>query len=320
MRKNQSAISIGQRAPLITQPLFLEGITRAGKFLLANVVNGFQDIEPVQYFSLLENIPYLAKHHLVDEHTAQQIMQCEIDLHSYEMMIGRNLNHRQDDKSSVFNTSDHHQYLMRCQNPDVLSLIADFHAKQKKALYILHETMPQINFLFETFPQLQMISLKRHPVDLVYSWYKRGHGSRWGTDPTMFAFAYQKNGHQVPWFALDWAEEYSQLPEIDRVIRSIATLHTLSSAAYLNLNSHQKSQIHYLKFENLLLQPTTEIEKLQTFLNKPVSSEMPDILKREKLPNANKVSEVKKRLSEIKDLATQTSFKSLESLIEEYES
>lgn len=313
-------VAVGHRTPLITAPLFLEGITRSGKFLLANVINGFQAIEPVQYVSLLENLPYLAQQGLIDRTTAQEMMQCEVDVHSYQMMIGRNLNQRLGDKSAVSKVAGYSDYLHRSEVLDVPTLMSDFTQQLRVPMYILHETLPEIDFLFETFPQLQMITLRREPVDLVYSWYQRGHGVRWGTDPTMFAFAYQVQGQKVPWFAAEWADEYYQLTEIDRVIKSIYTLFMKSQLAYDQLKTTQRKHLHFVKFEDLLAQPQTVILALQDFLGKPISLDMSAILQREHLPNLTKPHETEVRLAEIKAMASAPAFKLLTEISEVYHS
>ena len=37
-------IKVGQKAPLVENLLIIEGISRSGKFLLANILNGLEDI------------------------------------------------------------------------------------------------------------------------------------------------------------------------------------------------------------------------------------------------------------------------------------
>lgn len=182
MKKNQ----IGHRKPLVQDLLLVEGIGRAGKFLLANILNGFEGIEPVQYYSFLEYLPVMTSLGLVERKTAQELLRSEIDIHCYEMLIGRNLNHRKSDKSSIYNALNCEKYLKRSLGPSGLEVVKDFYRQKRYSFFILHEVMPHIKLFFETFKKIKIISIERSPVELVYSWFERGYASRFAADPTFF--------------------------------------------------------------------------------------------------------------------------------------
>src|SRR3989344_7801208 len=111
-------INVGEKAPLVENLLIIEGITRSGKFLLANILSGIEEIEPVQYSGLLEQIPFLVSFGLIEQNTAKQLLRCEVDMRCYEMLIGRNLNYRLSDKSSIYNIPNYRKFLARTKIPD----------------------------------------------------------------------------------------------------------------------------------------------------------------------------------------------------------
>ena len=53
----KNKIKLGRKEPLVKNLLLIEGISRAGKFLLANLLHGFRGIEPVQYYGLFRAYP-----------------------------------------------------------------------------------------------------------------------------------------------------------------------------------------------------------------------------------------------------------------------
>ena len=59
--KKKIKFKIGSRAPLVKNLLLVEGPSRGGKFVVANVLTGFRGVEPIQYYDLLEHLPFLAK-------------------------------------------------------------------------------------------------------------------------------------------------------------------------------------------------------------------------------------------------------------------
>lgn len=318
MRKHQS--TVGKRAALITQPLFIEGITRSGKFLVANILSGFSDIDPVQYDSLMETLPFLSTFSHIEPRTAMQILQCQTDLHAYEMIIGRNFNYRKSDKSSIFNIPNHELLLNRSEEEDRDKLVSEWLKAERRALFILHEGLPHIKFYFKTYHSPQVISLVRHPIDLMHSWLVRGLGKRWGNDPTLFQIPFQKKGSVIPWFAESWAQEYLSASEGDRVVLSIEYLTRASNQGYHALTPKEKKQVYQVSFEKLLSDPTTIITELSIFLKKEPLPVLEQILTREKLPQLDFKKSRDKKIIDLKAAISPKLWPVVTTLVEQYES
>lgn len=311
-------IQIGRRAPLVKNPLLLEGISRAGKFLLGNIVNGFQDVEPVQYRPLVEHILYLENCGLIATRVAEEIIKSEIDIDFYEMLIGRHFNLRPGDKSSIYNISNYKKYLQRGGEPDGEQAVKSIKNKILYSTFIVHETLPNIKTFFNIYPQTKVVSLSRSPLDLVYSWHKRGWGKRYGKDPLAFNVVIKGAKGPIPWFAKDWQDKYYQLSEIDRIIKSIDTLTTLNEQGYKKLSQKNKRNILFLPYELILSNPKSVIKKLRNFLKKNPLPEMEKIIKREKLPNLGYLEAKKDKTEALKKIASKKYFDRLIMLEEEY--
>ncbi len=305
---------LSKKPPLVEKLLLVEGITRAGKFLLANILNGFEDIEPVQLYGLLEQIPMWANLGLIDKSIAKEILRLEIDTHCYEMLIGRNLNYRKSDKSSIFNIPCCQKYLARSEEKDIDRIMEKYNKEKPFSFFVMHELMPNIRIYFETFPQLRVVSIKRDPIDLVSSWYKRGAGRRYGIDPKVFKTPFKGKNGSVPWFLPQWNE----LSEIDRIILSIKRLNDMYEASYKSLPTKYKKKILFVLYEDILSSPKDIIKKLEKFLDKKSLPEMKLILKREKLPATEKLELRGKKLEEIKKIASKKYFNILLKLENKY--
>ena len=122
----------------------------------------------------------------MDESAAISLLQIHLDEHSYNQFIGRNLNFRFDDGSSINKSPIADKYKSR-QNeviPENVPIVID-----KLGWYfpfIIHEGLPHIEIYFKAFKGLKWIELVRHPIDLVHSWYKRKLVNRFGEDPLAF--------------------------------------------------------------------------------------------------------------------------------------
>ena len=306
---------VGQKTPLVENLLIIEGITRSGKFLLANMLNGLEDIEPAQYSVILEEIPFLASLGKIEQNTAKELLKCEIDSRCYETLIGRNLNIRKSDKSSIYNNPNYRQFLARSNQPDGEIAFKNYSKQKLYSLFILHESMANIDIYFKTFPKMKCISIIRNPLDLAYSWFKRGLGKRWETDPILFQIPFAKytENRVFPWFAIGWEDLYLKSSEIDRAILSITSLTQMAQKGYRSLTPDIKNRILIVSFQSLISNPGSEVARISKFLGKKILPQINAILKREKLPFKEQKTKKEEKLKEIKILASK---KYLEELLE----
>ena len=135
-----TTVKVADKKPLVTKLLLLEGHTRAGKFLLGNILDGFNGIEHYQYASRLEQISYLTMFGLVPDDVAKYLLRVTVDESAYDLHVGRNLNFRASDKSSLLNSFDTGQYLERMftesRNGDIACV---FKNGTRYSTYIAHE-------------------------------------------------------------------------------------------------------------------------------------------------------------------------------------
>ncbi len=275
---------LGDRARLVERILFVEGVTRSGKFLVSNVLSGISNVEHFQYHSIFEHVPFLESFGKISRETATSLLQVQFDNTAYDLMVGRGLNFRLSDKSSVVQSPRFADYLQRCLSSDDTEVMAKLQSDPPYLPYVMHEVLPFIDLFFSFLPELRVVRLDRHPLDLCFSWLQRGWGGRWGTDPKGFVIPFKKGKGLVPWFALDWAEDYADVSAEERVVRSIATIAQRSEDRWTRLAASEKEKVFQLRYEDLVVSPDAEVDRLAKFLQQPVLPSMEMIKKREKLP------------------------------------
>ena len=89
---------------LVKNLVLIDGLGRSGKFFLGKIVSGYKDMEYFQYASLFEQIPYLVKLGALTEDAGICLLQNHIDEYYYYRQLGRNINLRLDDATSVTNS------------------------------------------------------------------------------------------------------------------------------------------------------------------------------------------------------------------------
>jgi hypothetical protein len=129
--------------------------------------------------------------------------------------------------------------------------------------------------------------LNRHPVDLIYSYYKRGWGKiiKYNMDyPYKYAsYCKKKNGILIPWFVDVSERKYKKLNEINRCIFSvISNLKKIRKKNYLHT--------HLVNFDLLCKNPNAEFKKICKFLNVKKQKKLNSFLLRANFPR--KINEI----------------------------
>ncbi|MEK7125821.1 MAG: sulfotransferase domain-containing protein [Patescibacteria group bacterium] len=318
MTRSKTLARAGARQPLVKNPLFIDGISRAGKFLLTNLLSGLKGVEPVQYRPVMEHVSRLQRFGLIDRKAAQQLLRTEADLACYEMLIGRNFNFRRSDKSSIFNNAGYKAYLKRLDQVDGPAALVNFYKNNLLSLFIIHEAFPNINVFFDAFPDMKVIIMQRSPVDLVYSWQQRQLGARIGRDPLLGEIPLQGKTGPIPWYLYESQAEYISLKGIDRTILSITTLFKMYDASYNKLPALKKKHIMFVRYEDILSNPQATVKAVSHFLQRRVLSGIKDIIKKEKLPNKEYLSLKEQKIEKIKSLASKKYFNKLLFLEKKY--
>ena len=137
---------------LVNNLIIVDGLTRSGKFFLGKIISGLNNIEFFQYSFILDYLHYMATLGAMTEDGAISLMRAIIDQSCYDRSIGRNLNLRFDDRSSIYNTPDFEKYILRSKSEydreKILKYLSD---KDQLFLFILHNNLPSANIMFKTF-------------------------------------------------------------------------------------------------------------------------------------------------------------------------
>lgn len=315
-----------QDPTLVQNMLILDGFTRAGKFFLGKIVGGLRNADYFLSVSALEQIPFLHRLGAMTENGAVALFRKVADESAYNIRIGRNLNTRTTDASSVYNSHEFGEYLRRAASPfgainmDAEAIVASFRGDGRWSVFVTHETLPNAGIPFKAFPGLKMINLLRHPVDIIHSWFVRGWGRRFGNDPLSFTPVINGVSAPVPWHAQGYRAEYEAMNEAERVIRSIATLTEFSGRAYQALSPAQKSAILFVRYEDLVENPHPEIARLSAFLGTEPSDGMGAILARERCPGRISLENRRRKAGELTAKSGSAMAALLAGLAQDYES
>ncbi len=265
----------------INDVVIIDGLTRAGKFYLGKLIGC---IEGMEYFinnSEIERIIAIHMAGTLKDVDASSLLVIAMNEAIYNMAIGRGLNMRHDDSSSLLNSFEVDRYTQRQNYGDTgQNAIREIIDHDRSSVFVVHQSLQSINIVKEAAPKSKIINLRRHPIDLAYSWVKRGWGNRFVNDQLSFDPIYLHNGNMVPFFAVKWAEEYLACNnEYDRVVKSIVYI-TESESCVIENN---KYNIHCAYYDNLIEQPNKEMIKICNFLKRSPHESMYETIDKERI-------------------------------------
>lgn len=241
----------------------VDGITRAGKFWIASMLAHFERMEHVQHRAVMDLCVSMHLMGVISENAARSLLQNEANTHMYETSIGRNLNFRFADSSSVYKNPNLQAYLQRVAGPDALphDVAREIGKSDRLFLFIAHNWLCNAPLCFRAFPDLKLIRMERNPIDLVYAWFAKGHGR-----PQAFAGRIAGEGGPQPWFASGWSAQYDGLKEMDRIIQSVVHLDGVAKKAFRALPDSLRRRILFTSYEALGSSPMIEAERIADFL------------------------------------------------------
>lgn len=151
--------------------------------------------------------------------------------------------------------------------------------------FITHETFPNIKIFLKAFQDLKIVLLKRHPIDVMHSWLKRGWGKRYNNEDVLaFIPLLKKNNIVYPWYISGMEKEYFKSTEIERIILSVTLLMDMEAETFKSLSKQQQEQVLIIHYDSLVENTENEIQRMEKYFQAKASTRMPMIMQNENCP------------------------------------
>lgn len=301
--------------------LIVDGLARTGKMLTSRLVSNFAKVECFQYAPIIEQFPVLGTLGLLDEHATVSFLRLAVDVLAYDRMVGRNLNTRIADASCIFKATDFSDYLRRALDDEGTEAVERYVAEQRITCFMTHNALVHFSYFLHAFPDVRMIHVVRHPVDVVHSSYIRDWGTRFGTDPRAFTLTIEGGAEPVPWWASKLKSTYAAMTPMERVVNDVLVLVDLNSEGYRRIEERHRDQVLFLPYEKILAEPAVQMERAARFVDTETPDHFDAIIAREGLAT-RKVAPLEDRRAKFRDIrggASRDSIDKLAAAAEQYE-
>lgn len=295
--------------PLLDSCLIVDGMTRTGKFMACNLVGALSLVEHPLHNPQIENICFMWQLGQMSTEAASTLISNTLSTMLYESIIGRHLNTRLSDNSSIYNSPKLSEIIKRTASPDGQAAVDAFISAKSIPLVCTHDALPSADLLFDIVPGLKFLHVVRHPVDVIDSWHRRQWGTRFGSDPLAFTVVTSTPSGRCPWWAVDWhADFFSLTNPIDRCIRGVLTISNIYRERISLLSPARQSLIKTITFEGLVTDPAKELGSIGDFLGTDIHEKYSGVFGRERVPRTLSIAARRAKVKQFQKIGAAPNF------------
>ena len=297
----------------------ITGLSRSGKSMLAPIVSSFKRSETLIMDYTLEQYPVLNYLGLSSDHVTKYLMRYLANVLIYNSMIGRNSNFRPSDWTSIWNSSDPKKYIKRLVAEEGDSVFETIKVKEPLIPFMLHNALWHSKIYFQSFPDLKIVHVNRHPVDVIHSWFRKGYSSGFYLKERSALTLINYKDKNLPYYAIGWEEEYCSLSEMDQLVKVINFINSNHDKSYGELSTKNKKQVLIIYFDSMVTKSKSNLTKITSFLNTDKTVYTKTVMDRERCPRKIDMNKRAAKFEEIKESATSDSVRLLQEMVHEYE-
>ena len=199
----------------------------------------------------------------------------------YDSAIGRNLNFRKGEISSVDSYVRADYFYSLLSRPDGDSVLERMQHEKRFTPFFTHDMLLSGEALTSLDLNIKIIEVFRDPISMTYSWIKKSWGSRQITDPRSFKHLISYGGELIPWQAKEISHSWIKASPAERCALTVIWMTRKLMYEFPKYPKHLVLPVFYDNYaENTLF----ELNRILLFLNKVADSGISEILGSENLP------------------------------------
>ncbi len=288
--------------------VIVTGSLNSGKSMVAPIVSSLNKVEHLRKLIEVDQVLHLTNLKKIKREVAYFFIRHYLDKSFYEQLIGRNLNYRVGDETSIFTAKNpielkKRAFLKRGEH------VIKKHVKDKTIFCMdTHDGMMLFHLWREVNKKFKFINIFRNPIDTVNGCFNVGQGK---IENILFneIIMFKKNKNVFPLYFLNNYREYPKKNTMDRVIDEV--LFCLKKE-YLNYKKYKNDKnCLFIENEDFAVNSERNISEICKFLKTKRSNFTKKIMKRENCPREIDPKVYQEKLKKIKFLSTKKSFQKL---------
>ena len=106
-------VKVSREKTMLNKAIIVDGIPGCGKTLVSSIISSFEKVELYKFCYEIEYYCLLHYFNQIDLNTSSKMIRLKFDQLIYDVMMGREVNFRFNDQSSVFQTANKMRYFKR---------------------------------------------------------------------------------------------------------------------------------------------------------------------------------------------------------------
>ena len=275
-----------RKETILEKIILSDGQPGNGKSLFGDLLSSFNNVEHVRYSYLLEQVCALYYLKKISSEVADVLIKNDLDNIIYDIYMGRNLNFRYSDITSVFKSVKKIKYLKRLFSKGDLGTTRLITEKKPILNLIVHNLMPTSKPLFEAYKnKVFLLNIVRHPLYMVIQQhlYYIDHFED-NNQKRNFTLMIDKDSKQTPFWNENNDNYQKGINSIDKVISEIYHLTMLEDKFLRENKDLLDNQILRIPFEQFVLNPMPFLEIIMKKFNIKFGQKTLQLIKKHKIP------------------------------------
>ena len=267
-------------SPRLPDVIVVDGLWGSGKSLIVSVVQAFEGVPTHKGDPTIEFLTALKSLGKIDEDAYSFMILNHLILSYYRSIIGRELNLRVRDQTSVLRHGEAVSSLMRLLSPEGDDALRKAYETNKSLLIMSHILVPILHHLAPVVGErLRVVNIRRHPLAMLNHWSSFLASFDRPREATVSG---TYSGVKIPWFAATWASEFASSSPLEQAMLGIARCQARERATLSDLALRET--LFSVRFESLLAMPVSVVNDLHRFLGRSPRRRLNRVLKRLELP------------------------------------
>ena len=216
MAKAKNLVKIVRNKNLSENIIIVDGLPGCIKSMLSSIISSFDRVELLSYSFEIEFMCRLHHFKKISEDASIMINNL-VDYKLYNSMMGRDVNFRYSDLSSVFSYPKPIEYFKRIFQEGDLTVPKKIINSKPILNLTTHDLLGMSKPIFKALKtRLTFVEVVRHPLFMLIQQFFNFERLLFNTRDIQIHFEYKKN--QLPYFIHGWEELFLKSNNIDRTI------------------------------------------------------------------------------------------------------
>lgn len=276
-------IKISREPHLAEKIAMVGGLDGCGKTLLSPIISALERVELSAYSYEIEQYCALNSLNKLSLDAASALIRMQTDYKLYNSMMGREVNFRPSDLSSVLKYHNPTQYFERLFKPgdEVIPNIV------QKSNPILNLTIHNVLYISDAIwsglgERCVYIEVVRHPLYMVRQ--QSLNMKNLVNDVRDFIIYYSYKGGKFPYWVRGWEEKFVKSSRVEKSILYINELTERTDIAKKRLREKYNANILTIPFESFAMNPEPWIEKIATALETNITDVTRNVMFQQNVP------------------------------------